>query len=256
VIDSRAIIAPEARIAEGVRIGPLSVVEGDVAIDAGTVIDSHVVIRGPTHIGRDNRIHSFCVIGGDPQDKKYSGEPTRLVIGDGNTIREHTTINRGTKQGGGVTRVGNANWIMANVHIAHDCSVSDNTVFANNSALAGHVTIEDHVVLGGFTGVHQFCRVGAYSFTAIASVITRDVPPYMMIAGNTASTHGLNREGLKRHGFSAATIDTLKRAYKILYRSNRTLAEALQELRGLAEQSPEVRRLVDFIVASERGIVR
>lgn len=256
MIDARAIVSAQARIASDASVGPWSIIEGDVEIGEGTVIGPHVVVTGPTRIGRHNRIHPFCVIGGDPQDKKYGGEATLLEIGDHNTVREHTTINRGTVQGGGVTRLGNQNWIMANVHIAHDCTVGNHTVLANNTALGGHVIIEDFVILGGFTGVHQFCRIGAYSFAAIASVVTMDVPPYMMIAGNTASTHGLNREGLKRNGFSAETIETLKRAYRTLYRSNLTLAEALERLRELAARSPEVERLVQFVRASERGIVR
>ncbi|MGQ0657694.1 MAG: acyl-ACP--UDP-N-acetylglucosamine O-acyltransferase [Chromatiales bacterium] len=256
MIDARAMVSGEASIAPDVRVGPWSIIEGEVEIGAGSYIGPHVIIRGPTRIGCDNRIHPFCVIGGDPQDKKYGGEPTRLEIGDGNTLREHCTVNRGTVQGEGVTRMGNRNWIMANVHIAHDCHVGSHTVFANNCALAGHVTIEDHVILGGYAGVHQFCRVGAYSFAAIASVIVKDVPPYMMVAGNTATTHGLNREGLKRHGFNADAINALRRAYKILYRQNLTLADALLDLEELAAESPEVRRLVDFVTASERGIVR
>jgi UDP-N-acetylglucosamine acyltransferase len=256
VIDSRAVISPEARIDAGVSIGPWCLIEGEVSIDAGTSVAAHVVIRGPTRIGRDNCIHAFSVIGGDPQDKKYGGETTRLEIGDRNTIREHCTINRGTVQGGGVTRLGNDNWIMANVHIAHDCLVGNGTVMANNTAVAGHVVIEDFAILGGFTAVHQFCRIGAYSFTAIASAVTKDVPPYVMMAGNSASAHGLNREGLKRHGFSGATIETLKRAYKVLYRSGLTLAEALAELEGMAASSPEVRCLIDFVAASTRGIAR
>ena len=256
MIDARAIVSSGARIDDDVTVGPWCVIEGEVEIGAGTVLGSHVVIKGPTTIGRGNRIHPFCVIGGDPQDKKYGGEATRLEIGEGNTIREHTTINRGTVQGGAVTRLGDDNWIMANVHIAHDCSVGNHTVFANNSALAGHVAIEDHVILGGYAGVHQFCRVGAYSFAAIAAVIVKDVPPYMIVAGNTATARALNREGLKRHGFSARTIETLKRAYKILYRQNLTVADALLELKDLAAESEEVQRLVDFVAASERGVVR
>lgn len=256
MIDTRAIISPQARIEESVSIGPWCLVEGEVSIAAGTTVAPHAVIRGPTRIGRDNRIHSFCVIGGDPQDKKYGGEVTRLEIGDRNTIREHCTINRGTIQGSGITRLGNENWIMANVHVAHDCLIGNGVVMANNTAIAGHVVIEDHATLGGFTAVHQFCRIGAYSFTAIASAVTRDVPPYVMMAGNSASVHGLNREGLKRHGFSAEAVETLKRAYKILYRSGLALSEALAQLEEMAASSPEVRRLADFVAASTRGIAR
>jgi UDP-N-acetylglucosamine acyltransferase len=257
VIDSRALIDPDARIDEDVNVGPWSMLGAGVEIGPGTRIGPHVVIQGPTRIGRDNRIHAFSVIGGDPQDKKYSGEAQSLLeIGDGNTIREHCTINRGTGQGGGVTRLGDRNWIMANVHIAHDCRVGNDVIFANNTALAGHVSIDDFAILGGFTGVHQFCRVGAYSFAAIASVIVKDVPPYMMVAGNTASTHGLNREGLKRHGFGNDTINTLRRAYKILYRQNLSLSEATEQLREFAPESAAVQRLVEFVSQSTRGIVR
>jgi UDP-N-acetylglucosamine acyltransferase len=256
VIDARAIVSPHARVDAGASIGPWTVIEADVEIGSGSIIDSHAVVRGPTRMGRDNRIHSFSVIGGDPQDKKYAGERTVLEIGSGNTIREHCTINRGTAQGGGITRIGNDNWVMANVHIAHDCHIGNGTVMANNTALAGHVTVEDFVILGGFTAVHQFCRVGAYSFAAIASAITMDVPPYMMVAGNSAATHGLNREGLKRHGFNPETIELLKRAYRILYRSGLTLAEAMSQMRALADDSPALQRLIDFVSASERGITR
>ncbi len=256
MIDARAIVSREARIAADVSIGAWSLIEGEVEIGAGSIIASHTVIRGPTRVGRNNHIHPFCVIGGDPQDKKYSGEATRLDIGDGNTIREHCTVNRGTLQGGGVTRLGDGNWVMANVHVAHDCQIGSHTVLANNTALAGHVTIEDCAILGGYAGVHQFCRVGAYSFAAIASVIVKDVPPFVMVAGNTATAHGLNREGLKRHSFPAETVNALRRAYKILYRQQLTLAEALKDLEPLASEWPEVRRFADFVAASDRGIVR
>jgi UDP-N-acetylglucosamine acyltransferase len=257
VSNASVVIDPAARIAPDVEIGPGSMISGAVEIGAGCHLGPHVVIIGPTRIGRNNQFHAFSVIGGDPQDKKYAGEPdSRLEIGNDNTIREHCTINRGTAQGGGVTRLGDGNWIMANVHIAHDCQIGDQTVLANNVALAGHVTIDDYAILGGFTGVHQFCRVGAYSFAAIASIVVKDVPPYMMVSGNTASTHGLNREGLKRHGFSADTINQLKRAYKTLYRQNLGLAEAIGQLRGMATDCPEVARLVEFVSQSTRGIVR
>ncbi|HTT07758.1 MAG TPA: acyl-ACP--UDP-N-acetylglucosamine O-acyltransferase [Gammaproteobacteria bacterium] len=257
MIDASARIDPRARLAEGVDVGPGCLIGADVEIDGDTRIAPYVIIHGSTRIGRRNQIHPFCVIGGDPQDKKYQGEgSTRLEIGDDNTIREHCTINRGTVQGGGVTRIGDHNWVMANVHIAHDCQVGSHTVFANNTALAGHVAIEDHVILGGFTGVHQFCRVGAYSFAAIASVIVKDVPPYLMVAGNTAETRGLNREGLKRHGFSAETLQLLRQAYKILYRQHLPLSEAVEQLKALNGGSAEVRRLVDFVSRSTRGIVR
>jgi UDP-N-acetylglucosamine acyltransferase len=257
MIDASARVDPRARLAGDVDIGPGCLIGAEVEIDAGTRIAPYVIIQGPTRIGRQNHIHPFCVIGSDPQDKKYQGERgTRLEIGDDNTIREHCTINRGTAQGGGVTRIGSHNWVMANVHIAHDCQVGSHTIFANNTALAGHVIIEDYVILGGFTGVHQFCRVGAYSFAAIASVIVKDVPPYLMVAGNTAETRGLNREGLKRHGFSTETLQNLRQAYKILYRQHLPLNEAVGQLKALNDGSVEVQRLVDFVSHSARGIVR
>ncbi|MCG8379692.1 MAG: acyl-ACP--UDP-N-acetylglucosamine O-acyltransferase [Proteobacteria bacterium] len=238
-------------------MGPWSIIGGGVEIAAGTVIGSHTVISGPSRIGKDNRIFHFCSIGEDPQDKKYKEDKNScLEIGNGNTIREFCTINRGTEDGGGVTRVGDENWIMAYVHIAHDCVVGDNTVFANNASLAGHVTIDDHVILGGFTGVHQFCRIGQYSFSAISSIIVKDVPPYLMVSGNTASPAGLNREGLKRHNFSSDEINTLRKAYKVLYREGNTVNQALEQLEQIAGESEVVKPFVEFIRASDRGIIR
>jgi UDP-N-acetylglucosamine acyltransferase len=228
-----------------------------VVIDAGTELRSHVTVHGPTRIQGGNRIFQFCSIGDDPQDKKYEGGgESRLEIGTGNVVREYCSINRGTPGGGGVTRIGNDNWIMAYVHIAHDCQVGNNTVLANNATLAGHVTVEDNAILGGFTGVHQFCRVGAYSFAAIASVIVKDVPPYVLVSGNTARPNGLNREGLRRHGFSAEDVEALRRAYRILYREGLLLQEAVQRLQAMAAQSPHVDRLARFIAESARGIAR
>ncbi len=257
MIDSKASIHPDAELGSNVSIGPWSVIDAGVVIGDDTSIGSHVVVHGPTRIGTDNRIFPFCSIGDDPQDKKYKGQPeSRLEIGNGNVIREYCSINRGTIAGGGATRVGEDNWIMAYCHIAHDCTVGSHTVFANNATLAGHVTIEDHVTLGGFTGVHQFCSVGAYSFTGIATIIVKDVPPFIIVAGNTAAARGLNREGLRRHGFEPETINTLRRAYKILYRCNLTLADALEQLSELTSQCVEVGRLVSFIQGSQRGIVR
>lgn len=257
MIDDRAIVDPRASIDENAEIGPGSIIEGDVEIGPGTQIGAHVVIRGPTRIGRDNRIFQFCSIGDDPQDKKYAGEAESVLeIGDGNTIREFCSINRGTAGGGGVTRLGNGNWIMAYVHIAHDCLVGDQVVFANNTTLAGHVVVEDYVIFGGFTGVHQFCRIGAYSFSAIASVIVKDVPPYILVSGNTARPGGLNREGLKRHGFSSDTILALKQAYRTLYREGLTLDAALDRIREISAREPHVARFAEFIRHSSRGIVR
>lgn len=257
MIDPRAIIHDEARIADDVEIGPCTVVGADVTIESGTRIGPHVVIKGPTRIGRDNHIYSFASLGDDPQDKKYQGEAdSRLEIGNGNTIREFCSLNRGTGAGGGVTRLGDRNWIMAYVHIAHDCLVGDDTVFANNTTLAGHVTVDDNVILGGFTGVHQFCRLGTHSFSAIASIIVKDVPPFLMVSGNTARPSGLNREGLKRHGFDSDSINALRRAYKTVYRDGLLLRDALEKLAGEAGQDPCVDRFVSFIRESERGIVR
>ena len=202
MIDETAIIHPSVNIHEDVSIGPYSVIGQDVSIESGTVIGSHVVIKGPTSIGQNNKIFHFCSIGEEPQDKKFNQDSnSSLVIGSGNTIREYVSINRGTDAGGGKTVIGNENWIMAYVHIAHDCIIGNNSIFANNATLAGHVIIENFVTLGGFTGVHQFCRVGSYSFSAISSVIVKDVLPYILVSGNTAKPSGLNREGLKRNGF-------------------------------------------------------
>jgi UDP-N-acetylglucosamine acyltransferase len=227
-----------------------------VEIGEGTIIGAHNVITGHTKIGRDNRIFHFCSIGEANQDKKYRGEPTRLEIGDGNTIREYCTLNRGTVQEQGVTRVGSDNWIMAYCHVAHDCIVGDHTVFANHATLAGHVEIGDWAILGGFVGVHQFVKVGAHAMLGIASVITQDVPPYMTIAGNPAAPHGINSEGLKRRGFTPEAIAGLKRAYRALYKSGLGLADARAELVRLCQETPEAKALVDFLASSTRGILR
>ncbi len=258
MIDPQAIVHPSAVIGEGVSIGPWSMIGADVTIGDGTWIGPHVIVQGPTCIGKNNRLFQFASIGDDSQDKKYKGErdQTRLEIGDGNTIREYCTINRGTVQGGGVTRIGDDNWIMAYVHIAHDCQVGSHTVFANNTSLAGHVLVEDHVIFGGFSLVHQFCRIGAYSFSAGSTLILKDVPPYMMVSEQPAKSHGLNREGLKRAGLGTEAIDLLRRAYRILFRQNLTVAEALEQMEGLAPQSPEVGRLIAFVRGCTRGIVR
>ncbi len=258
MIDPRAIVDPGARLGPEVEIGPYSIIGPDVEIEAGTRVGPHVVIKGPTRIGRDNRIFQFCSLGDDPQDKKYRGErsETRLEIGDRNTIREYCTMNRGTVQGGGVTRIGHDNWIMAYVHIAHDCIIGDHTVFANSSSLAGHVIVEDYAILGGFALVHQFCRVGAYSFSAFSSTIVKDVPPYVMVSRKPARVYGLNREGLKRNGFSQDQINLLRRAYRILYRENLTVTESLERLKALAPESSELKRLVDFVEQCTRGIIR
>lgn len=256
MIDATAVIDPTAEIAGNVSIGPYSVIGANVVIDAGTRIGPHVVIKGHTRIGRDNTIYQFASIGEDPQDKKYGGEPTRLEIGDHNTIREFVTINRGTVQDEGVTRVGDDNWIMAYVHIAHDCQVGNHTIFANNASLAGHVTVGDYVILGGFTLVYQFCSLGPYSLTAYGAGISMDVPPYVTVGGSPARPHGLNMEGLRRRGFPDEVRKTLKQAYKTLYRENRSLQEAIAELRGKVDGCAELEVLVSFLESRSRGIVR
>ncbi len=256
MIAPSAIIHPDARLASGVSVGPYSVIAAGVEIGENTWIGPHVVINGPTRIGRDNKIYQFASIGDAPQDKKYQGEDTRLEIGDGNTIREYVTINRGTVQGGGVTRLGDDNWIMAYVHIAHDCMLGNHIIMSNNASLAGHVTLEDHVILGGFTLVHQFCRLGAHSFTAFNTGIAKDVPPYLIVSDYRGVPHGLNTEGLKRRGFSTETIENLRRAYKVLYRSNLTLDQALERLSEMAPGCPEIGVMADFVAKSSRGIIR
>ena len=251
-----AIIEPSVRLADDVSIGPYSVIGAEVEIGAGCSVGSHTTIEGPTRIGRDNHINSHAAIGGDPQDKKYRGERSELVIGDGNTIREFVTISRGTADGGGVTRIGDDNWIMAYVHIAHDCVVGNHTILANNATLAGHVELGDHVVLGGFSGVHQFCKIGAHAFAAMFAAINRDVPPFVYAAGQFAVPRGVNAEGLKRRGFSTERITAIKRAYRTLYMSGNTLKEARAELEDQANHSEDVRALVDFMDRSERALVR
>jgi UDP-N-acetylglucosamine acyltransferase len=255
-IHPSAIIDPSARIGKDVSIGAFCVIGAHVEIGDGTRIGSHVVIDGPTRIGRENQIYSFSALGGDPQDKKFHGERSELVIGDRNTIREFVTFNRGTADDEGITRIGDDNWIMAYVHIAHDCIVGNRTIFANASSLAGHVTVEDFVILGGFTLVHQFCKVGAHAFTSMGSVINRDVPPFVTVAGKYAEPHGINSEGLKRRGFGQERIMSIKRAYRTLYKSGLPLAEARVQLAEAAKDAPDVRVMLDFIDRSERSLVR
>jgi len=238
LIDPRAIISPQAELARDVEVGPYSIVGPDVSIDAGTRIGPHVVVNGPTRIGRDNRIYAFCAIGGDSQDKKYEGEEALLEIGDRNTIREFCTLNRGTRGGGGTTRIGDDNWIMAYVHIAHDCQVGNDVTFSNSAQLAGHVRIADHAVLGGFVGVHQFCRIGEHAMIAAGSVVLQDVPPYVTAAGFPAKPHGTNNEGLRRRGITAEDLSVIKRAYKTLYRSQLSLDEARSRIAEDALASP------------------
>ncbi len=256
MIDPRAAVDPSAELAEDVAIGPFAVVGAGVRISAGTRVGAHAVIQGPTRIGRDNQIHAFASVGTDPQDKKYAGENSRLEIGDGNTFREFVTINRGTAGGGGVTRIGDDNWIMAYVHIAHDCLIGSHTIFANNATLAGHVDVQDHAILGGFTLVHQFCRLGAHCFTAMGSAINRDVPPFVMVAGHMATPRGINTEGLRRRGFGGKRLAAIRQAYKTLYRSGLRLEEARERLAAESGDNPDIDELVRFIADSRRSIVR
>ena len=256
-IHSTAIVSAEAELDSSVSVGPYAVIGPGVQIGAGTTIGSHALLKGPTVIGRDNRIFGLAVIGEDPQDKKYGGEPTRLEIGDRNTFREFCSVHRGTAQDKGVTRVGNDNWIMAYVHIAHDCVVANDVICSNNTTLAGHVHVGDHVICSGFSAIHQFCRLGAHSFLGGFAAITRDVPPYVMVAGTA------DRPAWHQHGRTQASgfrvrdqLRNLKDAYRILYRDGLQLAEARDRLALLAETQPELRILVDFIDSSERSLIR
>ena len=256
MIDARAIVSSEAELAADVSVGPFSIIGPQVQIGPRTVVAPHVVINGPTTIGADNRIFPFASIGDAPQDKKYQGEPTRLEIGDRNVFRESCTVNRGTAHDQGVTRIGSDNLFMAYAHVAHDCVVGSNTVFANCAALGGHVEIGDWVILGGLTAVHQFSKIGAHAFLAGGAIVTRDVPPYVMVAGNPAAPHSVNSEGLKRRGFTEEQIRHIRDAYRIVYRSDLKLAEALARLAPQADGRPEIRAFVDFIHASTRSLAR
>ena len=256
MIHSTAFIDPTAKLADSVEVGAYSIVGANVEIGENTWVGPHVVIQGPTKIGRENKIFQFSSIGEVPQDKKFHGETSYLEIGDRNTIREFVTINRGTEDGGGTTRIGNDNWLMAYIHIAHDCIVGNHTTFANNASLAGHVVIDDHAILGGFTLVHQFCKIGQHAFCGMGSAISKDVPPYMMVNGSPAQAHGLNSEGIKRKGFSKEAMKALRDAYKIIYRSKLTIEEAKQQLKPLADAHPEVKSMLDFLNESQRGILR
>jgi UDP-N-acetylglucosamine acyltransferase len=251
-----AIIHPGAKLADDVEVGAYTIIGEHVEIGAGTVIGPHVVINGHTRIGRNNRIFQFSSLGEIPQDKKYANEPTRLEIGDHNVIREFCTFNIGTTQDVGVTRVGNHNWIMAYVHLAHDCQVGNHTIFANNAQLAGHVEVGDYAILGGFTTVHQFVKVGAHIITGLSTVLLQDVPPYVLASGNPSAPHGINSEGLKRRGFSSESIMAIKRAYKTLYKSGLSLDEAKAAIQSQLAEHAELQPLVDFLASSERGIVR
>lgn len=253
-IHPTAIIENGANIASDVEIGPYAVIGAHVEIGEGTRVGAHAVITGHTRIGKRNQIFQFASLGAQPQDKKYAGEPTRLEIGDDNTIREFCTFNTGTVQDQGVTRVGNHNWIMSYVHLAHDCVIGDQVVLANNATLAGHVEVGDYAILGGLTAVHQFCKIGAHVITGGGTIVYKDIPPYVMAAGQPAKPHGLNSEGLKRRGFTPETLATLKRAYKTLYREGLTLQEALAKLD--AATTPEIAQLTAFLRRAERGIIR
>ena len=256
-IHPMAHVDPGAIIGEGVQIGPFTLIGAGVEIGDGTRIGPHCSIHGPTRIGRDNRIHGHAAIGGDPQDKKFAGEHAELVIGDHNTIREFVSINRGTGSGSGVTRIGHHNWFLAYTHIAHDCQVGDHCVFSNNATLAGHVEVGDHVILSGFTGVHQFCRIGAHAFIGMGAFVNGAVPPYLMIAQEDyGRPRGINSEGLKRRGFEPERVAAIKRAYRALYMSGANLADAKQQLATMAEASADVRAFLDFIERGERPLLR
>jgi UDP-N-acetylglucosamine acyltransferase len=255
-IHPTAIIDAKAELDSSVEVGPYSLIGPNVKIDAGTRVAGHVTISDHTIIGKNNQIFQYSSLGEAPQDKKFKGEPTLLEIGDNNTIREFCTFNRGTIQDKGTTKIGNDNWIMAYVHLAHDCVIGNHTILANNSSLAGHVDIHDYAILGGFTLIHQFCKVGAHVITAVGSVVFKDIPPYVTAAGYDAKPHGINAEGLKRRGFSAEAILEIKRAYKTLYRNKLTLEEAKIELATKVKSHQEIELLLDFLNVSTRGIVR
>ena len=262
-IHASAIVHVAAELAASVEVGPYAVIGAGVHIDEGTTVGAHTVIEGPCTIGRDNRIHSFCSLGGAPQDMKYRGEPTSLTIGERNTIREFCTFNRGTVQDSGVTRIGSDNWIMAYVHIAHDVQLGNHTILANNATLAGHVQVGDWAIVGGLSGVHQFCKIGAHVMTGFQSHVSQDVPPYMTVSGNPLGLHGFNAEGLRRRGFSRERLGLVKLMHRLLYRDGLTLEQAklaIAALKGSLPGEPEadvdVARLLDFLALSTRGIVR
>lgn len=254
-IHPTAIVDPRAQLAADVEIGPYSVIGPQVTIGAGSRIGPHVVVSGRTTIGENNRIFQFSSIGDEPQDKKYDGEDTELIIGNSNTIREQCTLNRGTIQGGGITKIGDDNWLMACVHIAHDCIIGNHTVFANNSALAGHVVVEDWAILSGYSLVHQFCTIGRHSLMSFGSHINRSVPPYVVVSSDKSRPRGVNVEGLKRRGFNTEQIGRVRQAYRLLYRSGLSLEEARLQLRELAADGPEIQVMLDFLDQTERGIL-
>ena len=256
MIHSTAIVSGKANIAADVEIGPYTIIGDDVEIDSGTRIASHVVINGPTKIGKDNRIYQFASIGDDPQDKKYADEPTRLIIGDRNTIREFCTFSRGTTQDKGDTIMGDDNWIMAYVHVAHDCVIGNNTIMANNTTLAGHVHVGDWVICGGFSGAHQFCKIGAHAFLGMYAGVNRDVPAYTTVSGQPAVVRGINSEGLKRRGYTSEQIRNIRNAYRITFRQNKRKEEAIEEIAELAKTQPELDLFLESLRSSERGLTR
>lgn len=256
LIHPSAIVDAGADIADGVDIGPFSIIGPEVQIGPGTVIGPHVVIRGPTRIGCGNRIFQFASVGEDPQDKKYRGEITRLEIGDRNVIREYATLHRGTLQDKGVTRIGSDNLLMAYTHVAHDCIIGDGVIMANGASLAGHVTVDDYAILGGFSLIHQFCRIGRHSFSGMGSVISRDIPPYVMVGGSPTRPRGINNVGMERRGFEPEAILQVKRAFKLIYKSRLKLEEAIESLAAMTELAPEIQPMVDFLRQSGRSIIR
>lgn len=256
MIHATAIVSDKATIASDVEVGPYTVIGDDVEIGSGSRIDSHVVINGPTSIGKDNHIYQFASVGDDPQDKKYAGESTRLIIGDRNTIREFCTISRGTTQDKGETIVGDDNWIMAYAHIAHDCVVGNQTIMANNTTLAGHVHIGDWAICGGFSGIHQFCRIGAHAFLGMYSAVNRDVPAYTMVSGQPATPRGINSEGLKRRDFSTDQIRNIKNAYRLTFRKGMKLSDVIDEIATLSKEQSELQLFLESLRSSERGLVR
>jgi UDP-N-acetylglucosamine acyltransferase len=256
VIDPRAIVDPGAELAADVEVGPFAVISAGVHIGAGSWIGSHAVIKGPTTLGAKTRVFQFASIGDAPQDRKYAGEPTRLEVGDRNVFREFCTVNRGTAGGRGVTKIGDDCLFMAYSHVAHDCIVGSQCIMSNCTALAGHVQLGDWVILSGYSAIHQFCKVGAHAFLANNAAVTRDVPPYLLVAGSPAEPRGVNSEGLKRRGFSPGQIANIKGAYRLLYRAGLKLAEATEQLAALVPTQPEIAAFVDFLAASERSIVR
>ena len=257
-IHPTAVVDPSARVGEGVSIGAFTLVGPDVEIGDGTFVGPHCSVQGPTRIGRENRIVGHAAIGGDPQDKKYCGERVALEIGDRNLIREFVTLNRGTGEGGGITRIGSDNWLLAYTHVAHDCVVGNHCVFSNNASLAGHVVVGDHVILSGFAGVHQFCRIGAHAFIGMGAFVNGDVPPFLMVAQDKyARPRGINAEGLKRRGFDAARIAAIRRAYRALYMGDAKLDEARAELEEIAAAgSPDVKAMLEFIESGDRPLLR